>query len=193
MKTRKYVMLLLTVMMSLLIGSAASGNEYKVDPDHSFVEFRIKHLGYSWMYGRFNKISGDFSHDPEKADASRFSIEIETSSVDTNHAERDKHLREKKGFLEVIKFPKATFKSTKYSGNADGGVLEGLLTLHGVSKAINIEIKKIGEGKDPWGGYRAGFSGKTTLTRKDFGIDYDLGPFSDIIEFDISIEGILKK
>ncbi len=196
MKMRKYrwaVISLLTIIISPLIYSASFGGEYKVDPGHSFVEFRIKHLGFSWLYGRFNKISGEFSYDPEKALASSFSIDIETASVDTNHAERDKHLRGKKGFLEVKKYPIATFRSTKYSGTADRGILEGILTLHGVSRTIEIEIEKVGEGKDPWGGYRAGFIGKTTLARKDFGIDYNLGPFSDLLEFELGIEGILKQ
>jgi len=183
---------LMTAAIFLLACSVSYGGEYKIDPSHSFVQFRIQHLGYSWLYGRFNTLSGDFSHDPAKPGNSQFSVEMETDSVDTNHAERDKHLRSK-DFLDVNSFPKATFRSTKYSGSADRGVLEGVFTLHGVSKTIKIDVTKLGEGKDPWGGYRAGFSGKTTLNRKDFGIDYNLGPASDTIEFDLGIEGILKK
>jgi len=161
--------------------------QYKVDSTHSFVEFRIQHLGYSWLYGRFNDVSGEFSYDAAKPGSSNFSVEIATNSVDTNHAERDKHLRGK-DFLEVNKYSKATFKSNRF----DGSTLEGVLTLHGVSKTIKIDVTKVGEGKDPWGGYRAGFIGTVAFKKSDFGIDYKLGPASEMIEFELGIEGIRK-
>ncbi|MFQ5586527.1 MAG: YceI family protein [Thermodesulfobacteriota bacterium] len=194
MKARLFAVWTLFIMVAAAIvagGAPVSAAEYKIDPAHSFVEFRIKHLGYSWLYGRFNALSGEFSHDPAKPELSRISVAIDTYSVDSNHAERDKHLRSK-DFLDIKKYPTATFKSTKYRGSAEEGVMEGVLTLHGVSKPIKIKVKKIGEGKDPWKGYRAGFIGTVTLTRRDFGIDYDLGPASETMEFDLGIEGIRK-
>jgi polyisoprenoid-binding protein YceI len=175
------------ILASLSLVAVAT--EYKIDPAHSFVQFRIQHLGYSWLYGRFNTISGNFTYDPETPQASAIFVEIDADSVDTNHAERDKHLRGE-DFLNVEKFPKATFKSTKYNGTADGGVLEGELTLHGVTKPVKLDVKKLGEGKDPWGGYRAGFIATTTLTRNDFGISYNLGPASETMELELGIEGI---
>ena len=165
--------------------------DYEIDSAHSFVEFRIKHLGYSWLYGRFNRISGRFSHDPADPEANAISVSIDPASVDTNHAERDKHLRSS-DFLDVAKYPDAMFESTSYTGDAQSGTLEGMLTLHGVSKPISIRLEKLGEGKDPWGGYRAGFIGTTTLTRKDFGISYNLGPASEAMELELGIEGIRK-
>ena len=173
------------------MGTAAPGADYEIDTAHSFIEFRIQHLGYSWLYGRFNRISGEFSHDPADSSANRVSVSIDPASVDTNHAERDKHLRNP-DFLDVKKYPSAGFESTKYTGDAESGTLEGMLTLHGVTKPISIDLRKIGEGKDPWGGYRAGFIGTVTLTRKDFGIGYNLGPASETMEFELSIEGIRK-
>lgn len=166
---------------------SAEAADYTIDPTHSFVEFRIQHLGYSWLYGRFNDIKGSFSHDDAKASKSRFSVEIGTASVDSNHAERDKHLRSS-DFLDVAKFPKAVFKSRTF----DGSKLVGALTLHGVTKEIVIDVKKVGEGKDPWGGYRAGFIGTTKLDRSDFGISYNLGPTGNVMDFELSIEGIKK-
>lgn len=163
--------------------------EYKIDPEHSFVQFRIQHLGYSWLYGRFNTISGEFSYDPAQPESSQILVEIDTASIDTNHAERDKHLREE-DFLDVDTYPKAVFQSTQYVGDAEQGTLKGRLTLHGVTRPITIELEKVGEGKDPWGGYRAGFVGKTTLTRKDFGVDYDLGAASETVQLELGIEGI---
>ncbi len=182
---------LIIAPLTLLLSTVAVAADYEIDPAHSFVEFRIQHLGFSWLYGRFNDLSGDFSYDAEQPEGNKIDLEIDTASVDTNHAERDKHLRGE-DFLDVEKYPKATFKTTKYTGDAEKGTLEGVLTLHGVEKPISIDIKKMGEGPDPWGGYRAGFIGTTTLARKDFGIDYDLGPASETMELELGIEGIKK-
>lgn len=112
--------------------------------------------------------------------------------MDTLHAERDKHLRSG-DFLVVKKFPKATFKSTRYEGSADSRKLYGELSGQGITRPVVFEINKMGEGPDPWDGYRAGFSGKYTLTRKDFGIDYDLGPSSTTVELTLGVEGIRKQ
>lgn len=176
---------------ALLASPLALAADYAIDPTHSFVEFRIQHLGYSWLYGRFNTISGTFSHDPAKPEASRIDVTIDTGSVDTNHAERDKHIRNE-DFLDVEKYPEATFKATGYSGTAEAGTMTGELTLHGVTRPISIAVKKLGEGDDPWGGYRAGFVGTMTLDRRDFGIDYNLGPASWTMEMELGIEGVRK-
>lgn len=182
------------LILTLALGSIAAASpaaDYEIDSAHSFVEFRIKHLGYSWLYGRFNKFSGHFTYDPDNPQANAITVSIDPASVDTNHAERDKHLRGS-DFLDVTKYPEATFESTTYTGDADSGTIEGMLTLHGVTKPISIRLEKLGEGNDPWGGYRAGFIGTTTLTRRDFGISYNLGPASESMELEIGIEGIRK-
>ena len=169
----------------------APAADYQIDPTHSFVEFKIQHLGYSWMFGRFDKLAGTFSFDPAKPDASAIAIDVDTASINTNHAESDKHLRSK-DFLEVDNFAKASFKSTGYKGGADKGVLSGVLSFHGVDKPIDVAVTKVGEGKDPWGGYRAGFVGTYTMTRADFGLKYELGPSSTTVDLTFGIEGIKK-
>jgi len=169
----------------------AAAAEYAIDPGHSFVEFRIQHLGFSWLYGRFNEMSGGFRHDPANPETSAIEVEIDTASIDTNHAERDKHLRSS-DFLDVERHPKAAFRTTGYSGSAEQGTMTGELTLHGVTKPITLEVKKLGEGEDPWGGYRAGFVATTVLDRRDFGIDYDLGPAGWTMEMELGIEGVRK-
>jgi len=174
--------------------SAQAAEIYAIDTQgqHAFVEFRIKHLGYSWIYGRFNDFSGEFVVDRENPANSRVEVEIDTASVDTNHAERDKHLRGK-DFLNVDAHPKARFVSTSVERGGDGtGVIKGDLTLNGVTKPIEIAVEEIGHGPDPWGGYRAGFLGKTTLKLADFDIDYDLGPASRTVELTLSIEGVRR-
>ena len=170
--------------------TASRAAEYRIDPAHSFVQFRISHLGFSWMVGVFDRISGSFAFDPAAGPAGqKISVEIDTASVDTGHAERDKHLRSP-DFLNVRKFPKATFVSTGYEGDARGGTMKGNLTLMGVTRLIAIAVKKTGEGNDPWGGYRAGFEGSVTLSRKVFGAGMNLGPASDTMQFFLSVEGI---
>lgn len=180
--------------IGLLAGNAAYAEDYTIDTEgmHAFVQFRIKHLGYSWLYGRFNDFGGNFSYDETKPEEAKVEVTIKTDSVDTNHAERDKHLRSD-DFLDVEQFPEAKFVSTKYTPGADGtGKLEGDLTLHGVTKPITIDVKEIGAGDDPWGGFRRGFEGNTTLTLKDFDIKKDLGPASQELEMILAIEGVRK-
>ena len=173
-------------------GAPAGAAEYRIDPAHSVVQFKISHLGYSWMIGVFDRISGSFTFDPAAGPgAQKISIEIETASIDTGHAERDKHLRSP-GFLDVKKHPKANFVSTGYEGDASGGTMKGNLTLMGVTRPIDIAVKKVGEGDDPWGGYRAGFEGRVTLNRRDFNAGRMLGPASESMEFFLSVEGIRR-
>lgn len=177
------------IMSSGLLGAtlSASAADYVIDKKgmHAFVQFRVQHLGYSWLYGRFNDFDGTFSYDKDKSKDTKVEVTINTSSVDSNHAERDKHLRSD-DFLNVDKFPEAKFVSTSF----DGDVLKGNLTLLGVTKLVEIAVTKIGEGKDPWGGYRAGFEGTTKFAMADFGIKKSLGPKSKDVEMILSIEGI---
>lgn len=192
MRTEKAILSGLLLGASVALSAGASAAEYEIDPTHSFVEFRIQHLGYSWMYGRFNGVAGNFSYDADKPADAAVEVVVDTATIDTNHAERDKHLRSA-DFLGVEAFPKASFKSTGYTGDANGGKLAGVLSVHGVEKPVEIDVKKVGEGADPWGGYRAGFIGTYRMTRKDFGMDYDLGPASAGLDLEISLEGIRKK
>jgi len=180
----------------LLLASSQvfSAENYQIDIKgmHAFVEFKIKHLGYSWLKGRFNDFDGTFVYDEKNPEKSSVEVTIETASLDSNHGERDKHLRGK-DFLEVKKYPQAKFVSTKVESTGKGTAkIHGDLTLHGVTKAITIDAVEIGAGKDPWGGFRRGFEGKVTLTLADFGINYNLGPASKNVEMILNIEGVRK-
>lgn len=180
------------VLGSALIGGQAMAADYVIDKQgqHAFVNFKISHLGYSWLYGTFKDFDGTFSFDAANPEASKVSVTLNTASVDTNHAERDKHIRSA-DFLNVSKHGTATFESTSVKSTGEGTAdVTGNLTLNGVTKPVVIAAKFIGEGKDPWGGYRAGFEGTTTLKLKDFDIAMDLGPASETVELIISVEGI---
>ena len=182
------------VLGSALVGGQAFAADYAIDKQgqHAFVNFKISHLGYSWLYGTFKDFDGTFSFDAANPEASKVNVTLKTASVDTNHAERDKHLRSA-DFLNVSKHDTATFESTSVKSTGEGSAdVTGNLTLNGVTKPVVIAAKFIGEGQDPWGGYRAGFEGTTTLKLKDFDITKDLGPASETVELIISVEGVRK-
>lgn len=167
----------------------AEVERYALDPGHSFVTFSISHLGYSMLQGRFNDLEGSFEYDTENPAGSSIKVVIKTASVDTNHAERDKHLRDA-DFLNVDTFPEASFESTSFVEDGDTGVLTGSLTLHGVTRPIDVDVTFVGAGEDPWGGYRRGYIGRTTLRRSDFDMSYDLGPAAEEMTLEFNIEGI---
>ena len=177
---------------ALVLPAQLLAEQYVIDTKgaHASIQFRIQHLGYSWLNGRFNTFSGSFEYDEKNPDKASIQVEIETASIDSNHAERDKHLRDK-DFLHVEKFPKARFESTAFREKGDGtAVLTGNLTLHGVTKPVTIDVEHIGHGPDPWGGYRRGFEGTTRFALADYGIDYNLGPKSKEVELTLSVEGV---
>lgn len=181
-----------TALSAILFTPVSQAADYLIDikGSHAFVQFRIKHLGYSWLYGRFNKFDGKFSWDDKQPEASKVEVTIDPASVDSNHVERDNHLRGK-DFLDVKQFPTAHFVSTAVATDGQGNLLlKGNLSLHGVTREIDIKMNKIGEGADPWGGHRAGFIGTTTLKLKDYAIQRDLGPASQEVEMTLSIEGV---
>ncbi|GAA0795664.1 YceI family protein [Marinobacterium sediminicola] len=175
-----------------LSATASQAADYVIDREgqHAFINFKISHLGFSWMYGSFNDFSGKFSWDANAPEASQIEVDLKTASVDTNHAERDKHLRSS-DLLNVDENPTARFVSKKVS-STDGKTLDitGDLTLNGVTREVNVDAEFIGEGEDPWGAYRAGFAGTTRIKLKDYNIMMNLGPASEEVELIISFEGI---
>lgn len=187
-------------LAALAIGSAVlSANvmaaDYVVDKEgqHAFVDFKISHLGYSFITGTFKDIDGKFSFDAARPEDSKIEFNVNTASVFTNHAERDKHIASA-DFLNASKFAKATFVSTSVkSTGANTADVTGDLTILGVTKPVVVKATFLGEGKDPWGGYRAGFEGTTTIKRSDFGKQKDLGPKSDAVELYVSFEGVKAK
>lgn len=180
-------------MMAVSPTVMAAPVEYAIDTPgmHASVNFKIQHLGYSWLTGRFEKFSGDYVYDADALSNSRISVKIDTASVSTNHAERDKHLRSA-DFLNVKKFPEAKFVSTAITGSDDSMQVKGQFTLNGVTRDMVIEARKVGEGKDPWGGYRSGFSGTTSFKLADYKISKDLGPASAEVFLELHIEGVRK-
>ena len=178
--------------MAMLPAEFARAAEYDIDLSHSFIQFRTQHLGVSWLLGRFNKFEGEFTYDPAAGPAAqKIRVEVDTSSVDSNHAERDKHLRDD-DFLNTDEFPTATFVGNNFTGDENGGTMQGEFTLHGVTRPVEVQVQKVGEGDDPWGGYRAGFTGTFSIMRSEFGVDKNIGPMSERVDLEIYLEGVRR-
>ncbi|EZQ19581.1 YceI family protein [Pseudomonas sp. G11-1] len=166
--------------------------DYQIDKEgqHAFINFKTGHMGFSMLHGRFNDFDGTFSWDAENPENSKVNVTINTASVDSNHAERDKHLRSD-DFLNVAKHPQATFVSTGVEVTGENTAkVTGDFTFNGVTKPVVIDARFVGEGDDPWGGYRAGFEGTTSIKLADYDVSMDLGPASAVVELDLTIEGI---
>lgn len=188
----KKLILATALTTAIALPMSAMAADYTVDTKgaHASVNFKVSHLGYSFIDGRFNTFEGEFSYDADNIEASKVNITVDTTSLDSNHAERDKHLRSN-DFIDAGKFDSAKFVSTSVAKKADGGLaITGDMTLHGVTKSVVIDANFIGEGKDPWGGYRAGFQGTTRLQVADFGIKV-VGA-SSYVDLDIELEGVRK-
>lgn len=170
-----------TLIKSTLLAAALSTSSmamaatYVIDDAkagaHSQVDVQVKHIGVSWVKGRFNGFAGTFEYDKANVGASSVEVTIDTTSFDSNHAKRDKHVMSG-DFLDAAKYPTATFKSTSIEDLGAGKVkVNGDLNLHGVTKAISFDANLIGEGDSPWGDYRAGFEGSADLKFADFKIN----------------------
>jgi polyisoprenoid-binding protein YceI len=175
---------------SMLAVSNARAAPYQIDGTHSMAIFQASHLGISHTYGRFNDISGSFEWDASSPAAARLSVTIRADSIDTNHEKRDQHLRNP-DFFNAAQFPVIKFVSSSVTPQPDGThAVTGILTLHGVSKEITVGLNVVGEGSDPWGGYRAGLHTTFTIDRTDFGMDYMAEGAPTDVGLTISLEGI---
>lgn len=190
MTKKTYFMLVVSLFLAVTIQKVSAADTYVIDTEgsHAFVQFRYKHLGYSWLYGRFDKFSGEFTYDAKDDGKNKVNASVDIKSVDSNHAERDKHFRGE-NYLNAAAFGSAKFVSTTYKTTGPGNaLLTGKLTLMGVTKEITLDVDVVGGGDDPWGGYRQGFEGRTAIKPVEFGMKRDIGE----IELIWSIEGVRK-
>lgn len=175
-----------------LLSSIACAANYKIDVQsaNTSIQFKVRNVGLSWIHGYFRHFSGEFSFDPNNPDAAKISVEIDPSSIDSEHAERDKHLRGKR-FLNVAEFPSARFigKKVTLTGAGNAKVI-GDLSLKGVTKEITIDAHLLNTEANPWASERVGFKGSTRLELKDFNILRSLGPLSQEIDMTLTIEGL---
>ena len=184
--------LLSLVIVAALSPAALAADNYKIDPVHSSVHFRIGHGGIAFVYGRFNDVSGTVAYDKEDPTKSSFNIEIKADSVDTNNEKRDAHLRSP-DFFDAKQFPTITFKSTKVeSAGEDKLNVTGDLTLHGVTKEITVPVTKTGEADlaEMKMGYRTGWEAIVDIKRSDFGMTTMVGPVGDEVKIPVALEAV---
>lgn len=155
------------------MSTTASATKWAVDPTHSEVHFKIKHLVISTVSGAFKKFSGTAEFD-EQASNGSVSFVIDPSSIDTNQPQRDGHLVSA-DFFDVAKYPEIRFESTNLTKTkGDQYKLAGNLTMHGVTKPIELDAEFGGMAKDGYGNTKMGFEVTGTIHRKDFGLNWNM-------------------
>jgi len=151
-----------------------AGQRWEFDPVHSSIGFWVRHLMVSKVHGRFTRWTGTLEVDEQTPSLSRVEVEIDTDSIDTKEQKRDDHLRSP-DFLDAAKYPKLRFRSTSVEPlSEDRLVVRGELTIRDVTRPVELHVEYAGRAKDPWGGERAGFSARTSLNRKDFGLVWNV-------------------
>lgn len=186
--TRTLVSILVAGLFAVASLATAQADTYNIDGSHSFVVFKVNHLGIGNSYGMFRKTSGSYT--VTEAGGS-LDITIDAGSVFTADKKRDDHLKGP-DFFNTKEFPNITFKSTKVERSGDKFKVTGDLTMKGKTKSTTITFTKTGEGKDPWGNYRTGFEGELRLNRMDFGVDYMPEGLGKEVSLMIAVEGVKK-
>jgi polyisoprenoid-binding protein YceI len=147
--------------------------KWTIDASHSTAEFTVRHLMITNVRGRFGKLEGTVSYDPDRPEASTIEATIDATSIDTRDDKRDAHLRSA-DFFDVENHPTLTFKSKRVTKTRDGLEAVGDLTMHGVSKEITLAIDGPSDvTKDPWGNSRIGASATAKINRKDWGLNWN--------------------
>lgn len=196
MNTRNITAALFAAILTAMPVLAAE--VHNIDASHSEVSFQLRHL-VTQVRGNFNDYEGTINLDPANLEKSSVDFRIKAASIDTNNADRDKHLRAE-DFFHTEKYPEITFKSKSIKkADKDTYNVTGTLTMRGVSKEVTLPVTYLGAVKDPWGNQKAGFATEVTLNRKDYGINWnaalDNGGFvlSDEVKVSINLETQQKK
>ena len=183
--------------MSTSTAIAIQPGTYAVDPAHSEISFRVRHL-LTKVTGHFREFSGAITVDPSDLERSTVELRINAASIDSATADRDAHLRSA-DFFDVEKFPHLTFRSERVKQAGEGFVVTGPLTIHGVARTIDLPVTYLGTMNDPWGNAKAGFEATVRLNRKDFGLTWnaalETGGFlvGDDIDVTLNIQAALQK
>ena len=194
MNARHSLKIFLAVLIFGLVAafsvSAYAAETYKLDPGHTSVVFRVKHLGVAYVYGRFNGPTGSFVFDESSPAKSSIEVQVNAKNVDTAVEKRDNHLRSP-DFFNAGEHPLVIFKSTSVKKlDNDTYEVAGNLTLIGKSRPLTVKARHTGSGKDPWGNFRRGFETSFTIKRSEFGMNFMLGGVSDDVVITVSVEGI---
>ncbi|MHB8153522.1 MAG: YceI family protein [Vulcanimicrobiaceae bacterium] len=172
--------------------------KYAIDPAHTSVEFIVRHMMIAKVRGAFAKVTGGFAVPEGGVIPEDIEAKIEVDSIDTREAQRDEHLRSG-DFLDAATYPSIVFKSGKIEGSGERFEVHGELSMHGVTRPVVLEAEFEGRGNDPWGNSRVGFSARTAISRKDFGLTWNQALeaggvlVSDDVRIELNVEGIAQK
>jgi polyisoprenoid-binding protein YceI len=212
MRNPRSFLSIVLLLSTLVVAGPVDAAEYQIDPSHSTVGFQVRHMAISKTNGVFDDYSGSFSFEPGKPETWSCEATIQAASINTNsrswdrtypradpYGNRDDHLRSD-DFFNVAKFPTLTFQSTGVKMDDDSeGCLKGYLTIHGVTKSVEMDFEILGTATDQWGNDRAGFTATLKINRQDYGLSYnrllEAGSMvvSDEVEITLEIEGIKNK
>jgi len=192
----------LTYIFVLFLGVSVTGYAYvgnfTVDKAHSQINFNVKHMVLSKVQGNFSEYEIDLNFNEQEVTKSSVTAVLQAGSISTANEDRDNHLKGA-DFFAVEQFPALEFSSTKVTKAQDGYLLHGNLTMHGVTKEVQIPFKITGIIDDPWGNRRVGFEGHLTIDRQDYGISWsntmDTGGLivSNKVNIEVNIEAIMNK
>ena len=150
-------------------GLATATGTWVIDPAHTNLGFSARHAMVAKVRGNFGEFAGTFTIDGDNPANSSAELTIQAASIDTKTADRDAHLKSA-DFLDVEVYPTLTFTSTAVSVRGSDIVVTGDLTIHGVTKSVDVTYELVGISQDPWGNTKIGFEGSARISRKDFGL-----------------------
>lgn len=173
-------------------------SEWNFDPAHSTIGFKVRHMMFSKVNGKFTAWDGHFEFDPEQPGQGHVKVEIDASSIDTGVADRDAHLRSA-DFFNAETHPKLTFESSNFEVTGETTfTITGDLTIRGATLPVVLDVDFHGQGTDPWGNTRVGFSATGELSRKDFGLTWNQALeaggvlVGDKIEIELEVQAVKK-
>jgi polyisoprenoid-binding protein YceI len=188
LKLKKFIIVL--GLPAIISSLAYAAETYILDPMHTSIVFRVKHLGVTYVYGRFNGPTGSFVFDETSPSKSTIEMQAETKNVDTAVEKRDTHLKSP-DFFNAGEYPLVSFKSKSVKKISENTYeVSGDLTLLGKTHPITVDVHATGAKKDPWGGFRRGFETSFAIRRSEFGMDFMMDGVSDEVNLTVSVEGI---
>jgi polyisoprenoid-binding protein YceI len=178
-----------TVLVSLVVTARASAQDKcEIDPVHSSIVFKSKHLDTSYVFGRFDKFGGTLTDSPSGPTKTAFDVTVEVNSINTGNEKRDTHLKSP-DFFSAKEFPTIKFKSTSAKAGSDGKIeVTGDLTMHGQTKSITTTVQRVGESNAPQFGPRVGYYTTFTVKRSDFGMSSMIPMVGDEVELMVGFE-----
>lgn len=194
-----YFFWLLTLKICLFTAQNSYAETYTIDPEHSRLEFKVRHLGIGWVVGKFAEFGGNFTYDPKDLSKSSADVVIKASSLDSGTPKRDRHLRSP-DFLNTMEQREIRFFAKQVEGtDPENFKVKGVLTIRDIQKEVYLDVVHGGSIIDPWGNPRSAFHATTKINRKDFGLKWnriiETGALlvGEEIEISMDIQGIAVK